>query len=171
MWKTKLLKQTGVCLIIAAAFAVAHNADIPQLNRGSEAVVAYLSKNYTVSDVMTFAKDSAAAVVRTPVTITNAVLSSREESKYAQPIDEAGEGETVTVRAAAAGTVSAVGENDKIGKFVKITHGDESESVYGNCQSIRVKELERVKRGQAIGTFKKEGDTEFYYNLSKFEEN
>lgn len=167
MWKSKLFKQSGVCLLIALAFFIAQKTDLPQLNRGSQAAVAYLSKNYTVGDVLTFAKDSAKAVARAPVAVTNAVLSVNEESRYAQPIDEAENGETVTVHAAAAGTVSAVGENEKIGKFVKILHGEDAESIYGNCETIQVKELERVKKGQAIATFKKEEQNEFYYRLSE----
>ena len=71
------------------------------------------------------------------------------------------------MHAVAAGTVSAVGENEKIGKFIKILHGEDAESIYGNCEEIHVKELERVKKGQAIGTFKKEKNTEFYYRLSE----
>ena len=56
MWKSKLLKQTGVCVIIVLALLLARSVNVPQLNRGSEAAIAYLSKNYTVSDAMTFAK-------------------------------------------------------------------------------------------------------------------
>ncbi len=50
MWKSKLFKQTGICLLIVLAFFAAQKSNIPQLNRGSEAAVAYLSKNYTVSE-------------------------------------------------------------------------------------------------------------------------
>ena len=167
MWKSKLFKQTGICLLIVLAFFAAQKSNIPQLNRGSEAAVAYLSKNYTVSDVLTFARDSAKAVAKAPVAVTNAVLSAEEGSRYGEPIDDVKNGETVTVHAVAAGTVSAVGENEKIGKFIKILHGEDAESIYGNCETIHVKELERVKKGQAIGTFKKEKNTEFYYRLSE----
>ena len=92
-------------------------------------------------------------------------MSTKDEGKYGKPADEAKEGETVSVYAVGAGTISAVGENEKIGKFIKINHGDEAESIYGNCASIYVKELDRVKKGQVIATFKKEGDTEFYYSF------
>lgn len=165
MWKSKLLKQTGVCVIVVLALLLARSVNVPQLNRGSEAAIAYLSKNYTVSDAMTFAKNSIATIAKTPVTVTNAVLSTKEEGKYGKPADEAKEGETVSVYAVGAGTISAVGENEKIGKFIKINHGDEAESIYGNCTSIYVKELDRVKKGQVIATFKKEPDTEFYYSF------
>ncbi len=166
MWKSKIVKQTGACLLIALALFIARNADSPRLDRGSEAAVAYLSKNYTVSDVMVFAKNSVKVAAKAPAAVTNAVLSAQEESKYAEPVDKAKNGETVSVHAVAAGTVSAVGENEKIGKFVKITHGEEAESIYGNCRAIQVKELERVKKGQTIATFEKTADNEFYYELS-----
>lgn len=169
MWKLKILKQTGICAIIILTFFLARNVDMPQLNRGSEAAVAYLSKNYTVGDVMVFAKNSAAAVVRAPVTVTNAILSSQENSRYGVPVDNAKDGETVSVYAVEAGTVSSVGENEKIGKFIKITHGDEAESLYGNCTKIYVKEMDRVKKGQVIASFKKEKDVDLYYSLTQLE--
>lgn len=166
MWKWKLLKQAGVCVIIVLALTLARSVDIPQMNKGSEAAIAYLSKNYSVQDVMAIAKKSAMAVVKAPVTVTNAVLSTNEDGSYGKPIDEAKDGETVSVYAVGGGTVSAVGENEKIGKFIKITHGEEAESIYGNCTKIHVKEMERVKKGQVIATFKKEANKEFYYSFS-----
>lgn len=167
MWKTKLWKQAGICLIIVLTFALAQNVKIPQLNKGSEAVVAYLSKNYTTGDVMVFAKNSVQTLARTPAAVTNAILSSKESSEYDAPIDEAREGQTVSVYAVEAGTVSAVGENDKIGNFVKILHGDEAESIYGNCSEIYVKEMQRVKKGQIIASFTKKDDLEFYHSVKK----
>lgn len=167
MWKTKLWKQAGICLIIVLTFALAQNVKIPQLNKGSEAVVAYLSKNYTTGDVMVFAKNSVQTLARTPAAVTNAILSSKESSEYDAPIDEAQEGQTVSVYAVEAGTVSAVGENDKIGNFVKILHGDEAESIYGNCSEIYVKEMQRVKKGQIIASFTKKDDLEFYHSVKK----
>lgn len=167
MWKTKLWKQAGICLIIVLTFTLAQNVKIPQLNKGSETVVAYLSKNYTTGDVMVFAKNSVQAVVQAPATVTNAILSSKDSPEYGAPIDEAKEGQTVSVYAVEAGTVSAVGENDKIGNFIKILHGDEAESVYGNCSKIYVKEMQRVKKGQIIASFTKKEDLEFYHSVKE----
>ncbi len=166
MWKTKLWKQVGVCLIIVLAFALAQSIGVPQMNRGSEAVIAYLSKHYTAGDAMAFAKNSAQAVVQAPVALTNAILSSRESSEYAEPIDDAEEGQTISVYAMEAGTVSAVGKNDKIGQFVKIVRGDGKESVYGNCSKVYVKELQRIKKGQVIASFTKEENLEFYHSVT-----
>lgn len=56
MWKSKILKQAGICVIVVLTFAAAQAVNVPQLNRGSETVVAYLSKNYTAEDVAAFAK-------------------------------------------------------------------------------------------------------------------
>lgn len=166
MRKSKILMQAGICVIIVMTFALARNVNIPQLNKGSAAAIAYLSKNYTVSDVMTAAANGAQAVARAPVTITNAVLAEKGQQKIGVPVDHVEEGQTVSVHAVAGGVVSAVGENDKIGNFIKIDHGDNGESIYGNCGNIQVKELQRVKKGESIATFTKEGDKDFYYSFS-----
>lgn len=116
---------------------------------------------------MVFAKNSVQAIAQAPAAVTNAIISSREALEYSDPIDEAKEGQTVSVYAVEAGTVSAVGENDKIGNFVKILHGDEAESVYGNCSKVYVKEMQRVKKGQIIASFTKQGELEFYHSVKK----
>ncbi len=167
MWRSKLLKQAGICAVILAAVAFAGKVDIPVMNRGSEEAVAYLSKHYTIGDIIDFTKDSAAAVIKAPVSLTNRIISVHEEDSYGAPVNRAKEGETVSVYAAQAGTVSEVGENSKFGKFIKIIHGDDAESVYGNCKQIYVKETDRVKKGQMIASFRKENNIEFYYSLKK----
>lgn len=165
MWKSKIVKQTMVCLVMAAAFLAASHTGVGPLRQGSQAVVAYLSQNYTVGDVMAAAKTGVQTAAHAPTAVTSAILEAKEETKYGTPIDEVKDGETVSVYAAGAGTVTSVGANDQIGNFIKITHGDGAVSVYGNCETIHVKELDRVKKGQAIATFKKEQGKDFYYSL------
>lgn len=166
MWKWKLLKQAGVCLIIILTLTLVNSINIPALNRGSEIVMAQLSKNYSGGEVLTIAKSGVSSIVKAPATITNTVLSTKEDNRYGQPIDKVKKGETVSVYAVAAGTVISEGENEQIGKFVKINHGDGTSSIYGNCKTTYVKELDRVKKGQIIATFTYDGETEFYYSFS-----
>lgn len=166
MWE-KILKQTGICLIIVLTLMLAKSIHVEQLNKGADMVIAQLEKNYTAQDVMAAAKKSVKAIASAPATLTNAVLSTSKESKYGKPVDQSKKGSTVSVYAVAAGSVSAVGENDKIGKFIKICHGDEAESIYGNCAKVFVKDMEKVKKGQIIATFHNDGIKEFYYSLSK----
>ncbi|SKC64557.1 M23 family metallopeptidase [Maledivibacter halophilus] len=49
------------------------------------------------------------------------------------------------------GVVILTGESENLGKFIKIDHGDGIFSIYGNLESIYVKENERVIRGQRVG--------------------
>lgn len=168
MWRSKIIKQMCICVILVMAFLAARHTGIPALQQASRTAVSCISKNYSVSDVMAAAKESVQTAVRVPAAMTNTIISAREKTKYGTPIDKAEIGETVSVYAVGAGTVTSVGENDEIGKFLKITHGDEAVSIYGNCETILVKELDRVKKGQAIATFKKEADNEFYYSFSDF---
>lgn len=162
MW-LKLVRQTGICLILVLALALAGEVDHPQLNRGSRAVLAQLNKDYTVEDAKTFTKK----ITNVPVSLTKSVLSKAETPQYGKPIDRTAKGETAMVYAVEDGRVAAAGENQKIGKFIKLVHGEYSESVYGNCEKFYVKELEEVKKGQIIAAFKNDGKTEFYYSLSK----
>jgi len=55
-----------------------------------------------------------------------------------------------TVRAAMDGKVRYLGENQRLGKFVEIDHGQGLVTVYGNCTEILVSEGQRVKRGDAV---------------------
>lgn len=167
MWKWKILKQAGVCLIIALTMLLVQSVNLPVLNKGSEIVMAQLSRNYSGSEVLTMARTGITSVAKAPATITNAVLSTNKANRYGQPIDQAEKGEVVPVYAVAAGTVTSVGENDQIGKFVKISHGDETASLYGNCRVVYAKELERIKKGQIIATYENDGKTEFYYSFSE----
>ncbi|MCB6994369.1 M23 family metallopeptidase [bacterium 210820-DFI.6.37] len=167
MWKSKIVRQTIVCLVAAAVFFTASHTDIALLQKGSQTAVAYLSQNYTVGDGLAAAKTGVQTIAGAPAAMTGAILTAKEKMKFGKPIDDVKDGETVSVYAVGAGTVTSVGENDKIGKFIKITHGDEAVSIYGNCETIQVKELDRVKKGQAIATFKKEEGHDFYYSLNE----
>ncbi len=49
------------------------------------------------------------------------------------------------------GVIEKVGESDSLGKFVKISHGEGTFSLYSNLEKTFVKENERIIRGQRIG--------------------
>ncbi|WP_432664237.1 M23 family metallopeptidase [Wukongibacter baidiensis] len=49
------------------------------------------------------------------------------------------------------GVIEKVGESDSLGKFVKISHGEGTFSLYSNLEKTYVKENERIIRGQRIG--------------------
>ena len=91
-----------------------------------------------------------------------------EEPMYGEPIDEEYKGGEVPVYAVGGGKVTAVGENEEIGRYIKIKHGDQAESLYGNLGEIHVIASANVKKGQIIGIYKKNDDKDFYYSFKEF---
>ncbi|MCT4562820.1 MAG: M23 family metallopeptidase [Maledivibacter sp.] len=55
------------------------------------------------------------------------------------------------VKSADDGVVEMIGESESLGKFVKISHGEDIFSIYSNLDRIFVKEKESIIRGQRIG--------------------
>lgn len=140
----KIIKQSTVCVILFLVIMIMKNLDTPVTNF----CVAQLSGDYTQN-------------------VTTAVFSDSTDT-YGEPIDEYISGDTASVYSVRGGTVIDVGENEAMGKYVKIDHGGQAESVYGQCDTVCVKALERVKKGQIIGTYRKDNEKEFYYSLSSF---
>ena len=62
----------------------------------------------------------------------------------------------------------AVGENEEIGKYIKIKHGDQAESLYGNLSEVHAIASANVKKGQIIGIYDKTEGKEFYYSFQEF---
>jgi len=71
------------------------------------------------------------------------------------------------VDAVACGRVVAVGENEEIGRYVRIVHANQSESLYGNLESINVEVPANVKKGQIVGIYNRAKAEEFYYSLNE----
>ena len=90
-------------------------------------------------------------------------------TSYGEPIDEEFSGDSTSVYAVAGGEVTSVGENEEIGKYIKITHGEKGESLYGNLSTTGVKVPSRVKKGQIIGTYEKSDEKQIYYSFREFE--
>lgn len=169
MWKKKLCVQISICMIVAVAYIVIQNTDAPKLQEKSASVVAVMSKHYTVSDVSEKGKQAVMNVIKAPVTVTSYIIASQEEMAYGQPIDTVKKGETGSVYSVAGGTVIETGENEKIGKYIKIKH-ENAVSIYGNCNKLYAKESEHVRKGQVIASFTNDGTKDFYYKLVSMEE-
>ena len=86
-----------------------------------------------------------------------------------EPIDEKRHGKQSSVYAVDSGQVVATGEDETIGKYVRISHGKEGESLYGNLEKILVKVPVKVKKGQIIGTYNNSSKKEFYYSFNVVE--
>jgi len=58
----------------------------------------------------------------------------------------------IQVYASAGGTVSEIGDDAEGNKYIRIYHGNKLTSLYGGCTSTYVTALEKVKKGQMIGS-------------------
>ena len=50
------------------------------------------------------------------------------------------------------GEVTEVGENDNIGRYVRMRHGGDIEVLYGHCESVLVRTGDRIKAGDTVAS-------------------
>jgi len=161
----KLLKQCGICIIILLAVLVLKDLNIPAVNKALAAGSQQISRDYTLDDIMTFGVKAFETVQGAQAVMVSAVAPGGG-IRYGEPIDAMVSGAVSQVYAVSGGTVIAVGESDERGKYIRIAHGKEAESVYGNCKVIFVRPLERVRKGQIIAEYDNYNEQDFYYALS-----
>ena len=165
----KIAKQAVLTFLIALALFISKNSHINVLEKGADTVLGYIDNDYTVEDMNAAAEKSKdmAASVTAKVGETVSVMAGK--SRYGEPIDDEFEGDTTSVYAVGGGEVASVGENEEIGKYVRIIHGDSAESLYGNLKSVEVSVPARVKKGQIIGVYEKDEKREFYYSFRELD--
>ena len=77
------------------------------------------------------------------------------------------------IKAAYAGTVLEVGENEKLGRYIVISHKEGLVTTYGYCSEILIKEDQIVEKSQIIGRIGRVGDSEMgqlYFETSRLGE-
>lgn len=165
--REKLIRQLGICVLIVLALYVSKTSDIKVLEKGADTVMKQMAVNYTKDDVIKAAKKGAAAVSTVPGKIDNEVTMVTGKPMYGEPIDKKYSGKQASVFAVGNGQIAAVGENETIGKYVRITHGKDGESLYGNLSRTFVEVPSKVKRGQIIGVYKKSNTKDFYFSFKE----
>ncbi|MCL2436747.1 MAG: M23 family metallopeptidase [Clostridiales bacterium] len=160
----KLFKQIGICIIILLTVMVLRDLNISTVNRFLEIGSQQISRDYTLDDMMVFGARAVETVRGAQAVMVSGVAPSRE-IRFGEPIDVMASGPVSQVFAVSGGTVIAVGENEERGKYIRIAHGREAESVYGNCKVIFVRPLERVRKGQVIAEFDNDNERDFYHTL------
>lgn len=166
--KNKLKKQTYACIIIAIAMLISVTSDITTLKQGSNAIISYMNKDYTVEDIKRTLSSCADFASAMPEKVTSVINIIKGTPEMGEPIDPAYVAGQTDVYAVLGGDVTSSGENEEIGKYIRITHGSIGESLYGNLKSIDVEIPSRVKKGQKIGTFEQKEDEDFYYSFNEF---
>ncbi len=167
--KNKILKQAGIVIIIAVALFISKNSPVDVMERGADTILGYMEVNYTADTFRSIADRGKAAAVSATSKVSEAVGAIAGRPVYSDPIDSEFSGNEASVYAVGGGQVTETGENDEIGKYIRITHGDYGESLYGNLKSVNVEAPSRVKKGQIIGIYEKSEDREFYYSFREFD--
>ncbi len=164
-----LWKQVGICVLMARALLISKNSGIAVLEKGAESVMQHMSVNYTKESIRTVADKGKEVAVSATGSVENAVSMITGKPVYGTPIDKEFEGERTPVYAVAGGQVISVGENEEIGKYIRIVHGNQAESLYGNLCAVEVSAPSNVKKGQIIGVYEKKDGKDFYYSLKEKE--
>lgn len=166
--KERLIRQLSICVLIAIALFVSETSDIKVLNQGADVVLKQMAVNYTKEDLGKAAEKGAAVISSVPEKVDRAVTLVTGKPVYSDPIDEKYRGKQASVFAVGNGQVAAVGDSETIGKYIRIVHGKDGESLYGNLSKTFVEVPAKVKRGQIIGVYKKSNSKDFYYSFKDF---
>lgn len=164
----KILIQTFICLILVLLLITASNSKIDKIQKCAVSFIDHMSVSYTLDDVKDEIKTTASAFNDLIGKTSDAVDVMTGKPIYGEPIDETYEGTETPVYSVGGGKVVAVGENEEIGRYIKIKHGDQAESLYGNLEEIHVIASSNVKKGQIIGIYEKKDDKDFYYYFKEF---
>lgn len=186
-----LIKQILVCIIIVLLVIVIKKMDIAIVNQSVETFKAALNHDYKASDIVDSARNLASKARDIPDNIVAAFQRSESKLAFSPPADEDaiistfGEktgffgsetsgfergmkfqsDQELQVYAVGGGIVSEVGESSQYGKYIKIVHGDDVVSIYGGCTQIYVQSLEKVKKGQLIGSISPENNGYLSFEL------
>ncbi|MDD2218137.1 MAG: M23 family metallopeptidase [Eubacteriales bacterium] len=159
----KIVIQAIICMLLVAGYNAATGSEIDSIKNAAQAVSAQMNKEYTTNDI----KAGKNAAVQVFTNLPAKISTVFEDREYGEPIDEAFSGKSTLVYAVAGGTVTTVSKNDTIGNYIVISHGGESESIYGNLSQIKVKSMQKIKKGQIIASFEKNGESDFFYSITE----
>ena len=162
-----LVKQLILCIFILLFIILAKWIDHAALNKAMEDLGQQLNKNYTVSDFLSVGKTAVGRLKEGTMTVVAALIDGNKHMEFTSPTDQPGtytasqtpgnSGKSVQfeatkelqVYAIAGGTVAEIGLESP---YIKISHGNDIYSLYGGCTTVYVKPLEKVKKGQMIGS-------------------
>ncbi len=164
----KILIQTFICLILAFVLITAANSKVVKIQKYAVSFIDHMSVSYTLGDAKSALKDTVEVFKTLTDKTADAVDVMTGKPIYGEPIDQTCEGSETPVYAVAGGKVTAVGENEEIGRYIRIKHGDQAESLYGNLKEVHVIASSNVKKGQIIGIYEKNDDKNFYYSFKEF---
>lgn len=172
-----LIKQVIICIIIILLVILAKRMDIAIVNKAVETFHTQITKDHSAADIVDTAKNAVTKVKDGTAAIVATFRDGDKMIEFSTPADAEGTisasssvngGKTMQFRSekeiqvysAAGGTISDIGSGQNQVKYIKITHGNNIVSLYGGCTEVYVEPLEKVRKGQIIGTVK-EGENRF----------
>ncbi|MGI6733096.1 MAG: peptidoglycan DD-metalloendopeptidase family protein [Anaerovoracaceae bacterium] len=169
MGKT-MIRQVLICILILLIIIVAKKMDNALVNNTFQAVKAQFTKDITIASIADSGRSFIGKFKDGTTTVVASLVQGSKGLDFSTPSDvpgtysasanQSGKGKTmefssdqeIQVYAAAGGTVSDIGLDAEGNKYIKIHHGNDIISLYGGCTSTYVQPLEKVKRGQIIGS-------------------
>lgn len=165
-FKGKLLRQVLISALILLFIIAIKMMDTAITNKVLKVTQAKILVNHTGADLGNGIKSSFGRLKDGTITMVAAIHDNSRSIEFSDPADGIGSiaasaggdnairyeaKEELQVYAAAGGTVVEILDEDD-GKCIRISHGNDLFSVYKGCSKVYIKALEKVRRGQIIGT-------------------
>lgn len=165
-----LIRQLLLCFLILFIILTVKKVDIGIVNNTYHAIKTQFSKDAAIANIGETGRNVVAKLKDGTSTVVTSLILGRKGPEFTSPSDSPGSysasanpestGKTVEfhsekelqVYAAAGGTVSEIDNDSDGNKYIKIYHGNDLYSLYGGCTSVYVQALEKVKKGQLIGS-------------------
>lgn len=165
-----MIRQVLLCILLLLVIILAKKMDTAIVNNAFQAVKVQFTKDVTITGITDAGKavlgkfkDGTTAVVAsltqgnkglqfsTPSDVPGTYSVSKTQGSSGKTMEFQSDKE-IQVYASAGGTVSEIGIDAEGNKYIKIYHGNDITSLYGGCSTTYVQALEKVKRGQMIGS-------------------
>jgi len=166
-------RQFLLCILILLMVIGIKKIDVAFVQKAADAVKVQFAHHISIADMGTSTKSALGKIKSGSIDVIATLAGRNKGIEFASPADIGGSlnvtsdggGKTVEfysekeiqVYAAAGGTVSDIGNDAEGNKYLKIQHSNDLSSIYGGCTSTYVKTLDKVKKGQIIGSVA-EGD-------------
>ncbi len=161
-------RQFLLCILILLMVIGIKKANVAFVQKAANEVKLQFTHHVSIGDIGLSTKSALGRFRDGTIKVVATLAGGDKRIEFANPSDIGGSlnvtggggGKTVEfhsekeiqVYAAAGGTVSDIGNDAEGNKYLKIHHTNDLSSIYGGCTSTYVKALDKVKKGQLIGS-------------------
>ncbi len=165
-----MIRQVLLCILILLIIVAAKKMDSAIVGNTYEAVREQFAKDFTITSIGDAGRSFMGKFRDGTTSVVASLTQGNKGLQFSTPSDAPGtysvsatqgssgktmefqSNEEIQVYAAAGGTISDIGTDAEGNKYIKIYHGNDLTSIYGGCAVTYVQPLEKVKRGQIIGS-------------------